>query len=401
MGFWVKIRFLVSQVNQPSLKSKSTLSMLSFWEQKNFLNYDLIVVGAGFTGLSAAINFKKKHKKAKVLVIDRGVFPSGASTKNAGFACFGSLTEILDDFWSMTPDEVLQLVEKRYTGLTQIRKQFGDQALRYQHRNGYEILGEEQLEALDQLPDINHLLKKIFKKEVFSVVKDPSKFGFSEMVQAVVKNRFEGELDPGAYLNALWEKASGLGVRILSGVSVVEVNHEEGRVLAEKKDKKEIFEFVGERVAICTNAFTHKLWPASPLEPGRGLILLSKPIAGGIPWKGAFHLDRGYVYFREVEGRLLLGGARNKDFEKEKTTEFEVNPVIKEHLNRLAQEVIFPGRPVEWEMEWTGIMAFGAKKSPIIQQIGKKTGVAVRLGGMGVAIGWQVGKELSELLSDL
>jgi glycine/D-amino acid oxidase-like deaminating enzyme len=401
MGFWVKIRFLVSQVNQPSLKSKSTLSMLSFWEQKNFLNYDLIVVGAGFTGLSAAINFKKKHKKAKVLVIDRGVFPSGASTKNAGFACFGSLTEILDDFWSMTPDEVLQLVEKRYTGLTQIRKQFGDQALRYQHRNGYEILGEEQLDALDQLPDINHLLKKIFKKEVFSVVKDPSKFGFSETVKAVVKNRFEGELDPGAYLNALWEKASGLGVRILSGVSVVEVNHEEGRVLAEKKDKKEIFEFVGERVAICTNAFTQKLWPASPLEPGRGLILLSKPIAGGIPWKGGFHLDRGYVYFREVEGRLLLGGARNKDFEKEKTTEFEVNPVIKEHLNRLAQDVIFPGRPIEWEMEWTGIMAFGAKKSPIIQQIGKKTAVAVRLGGMGVAIGWQVGKELSELLSDL
>jgi glycine/D-amino acid oxidase-like deaminating enzyme len=401
MGFWVKIRFLVSQVNQPSLKSKSTLYMLSFWEQKNFLNYDLIVVGAGFTGLSAAINFKKKHKKAKVLVIDRGVFPSGASTKNAGFACFGSLTEILDDFWSMTPDEVLQLVEKRYTGLTQIRKQFGDQALRYQHRNGYEILGEEQLEALDQLDDINQMLKKIFKKEVFSVVKDSSKFGFSETVKAVVKNRFEGELDPGAYLNALWDKASGLGVRILSGVSVVEVNHEEGKVLAEKKDKKEIFEFVGERVAICTNAFTQKLWPESPLEPGRGLILLSKPIAGGIPWKGGFHLDRGYVYFREVEGRLLLGGARNKDFEKEKTTEFEVNPVIKEHLNRLAQDVIFPGRPVEWEMEWTGIMAFGTKKSPIIQQIGKKTAVAVRLGGMGVAIGWQVGKELSELLSDL
>ena len=41
--------------------------MLSFWEQKNFLHYDLIVVGAGFTGLSAAIHFKKKHKKAKVL----------------------------------------------------------------------------------------------------------------------------------------------------------------------------------------------------------------------------------------------------------------------------------------------------------------------------------------------
>jgi glycine/D-amino acid oxidase-like deaminating enzyme len=401
MDYWVKMRFLESQVNQPSLKSKFSLPMLSFWEQKNFLHYDLIVVGAGFTGLSAAIHFKKEHKKAKVLVVDRGVFPSGASTKNAGFACFGSLTEILDDFWTMTPNEVLHLVERRYSGLKQIRKEFGDQALRYQHRNGYELIGAEQLDALEQLSSINHLLRKSFNKEVFSLVKDPQKFGFSETVKAVVKNRFEGELDPGAYLNALWTKASSLGVRILTGLSVVEVDHEEGRVLAEKRDKKEIFEFFGERVAICTNAFTQKLWPSSPLEPGRGLILLSKVIDGGIPWDGGFHLDRGYVYFREVEGRLLLGGARNQDFEKEKTTDFEVNSVVKEHLNRLAHEVIFPGKPVEWEMEWTGIMAFGAKKSPIIQQIGKKTAVAVRLGGMGVAIGWQVGKEVSELLSDL
>jgi glycine/D-amino acid oxidase-like deaminating enzyme len=382
MDYWVKMRFLESQVNQPSLKSKFSLPMLSFWEQKNFLHYDLIVVGAGFTGLSAAIHFKKQHKKAKVLVVDRGVFPSGASTKNAGFACFGSLTEILDDFWTMTPDEVLHLVEKRYSGLKQIRKEFGDQALRYQHRNGYELIGAEQLDALEQLSSINHLLRKSFNKEVFSLVKDPQKFGFSETVKAVVKNRFEGELDPGAYLNALWTKASSLGVRILTGLSVVEVDHEEGRVLAEKRDKKETFEFFGERVAICTNAFTQKLWPSSPLEPGRGLILLSKVIDGGIPWNGGFHLDRGYVYFRE-------------------TTDFEVNSVVKEHLNRLAHEVIFPGKPVEWEMEWTGIMAFGAKKSPIIQQIGKKTAVAVRLGGMGVAIGWQVGKEVSELLSDL
>jgi glycine/D-amino acid oxidase-like deaminating enzyme len=401
MGFWVLMWYLKPQVNQPTLKIKFATLMLSYWEQKNFLAYDLIVVGAGFTGLSAAIHYKKNHKKANVLVLDRGVFPSGASTKNAGFACFGSLTEILDDFWSMTPEEVTSLVEKRYSGLCQIRKQFGDKALRYQHRNGYELLGEEQMEALEQLPDINKLLKKIFKKEVFSLVKEPGKFGFSEQIKAVVKNRFEGELDPGAYLNALWAKASVLGVRILTGVSVVEVDHEVGRVLAEKRDKKEIFEFSAGKVAICTNAFSQKLWPASPLDPGRGLILLSKPIEGGIPWKGAFHLDKGYVYFREEEGRLLIGGARNKDFEGEKTTEFGVNPQIKEQLLRLTQEVIFPGKTLDWEMEWTGIMAFGQKKTPVIQKIGKKSAVAVRLGGMGVAIGWQVGKELSELLSEM
>jgi len=32
-----------------------------------------------------------------LLILERGPFSSGASTKNAGFACFSSLTEVLDD----------------------------------------------------------------------------------------------------------------------------------------------------------------------------------------------------------------------------------------------------------------------------------------------------------------
>lgn len=375
--------------------------MLSYWEQKNFLNYDLIVIGSGFTGLATAIHFKKKNPKAKVLVLEKGSFPTGASTKNAGFACFGSLTEILDDFWSMSPDEVVELVERRYHGLKQIRKQFGDKSLCYQHRSGYEILDQDSINAIDQIGEINHLLRKVFKKEVFSLVKNHLKFGFSDQVKAVIKNKFEGELDPAAYLNSLWEKAGRLGIKILTGISVQRIDHEAGIVSANGVFGMGEVEFLGGKIAVCTNAFTKDLWKDCPLEPGRGMVLLSKPLDFEISWKGAYHMDKGYVYFREVDGRLLLGGARNKDLEGEKTTEFGVNSRIKSHLERLAKEVIFPYRNVEWEKEWTGIMAFGPKKSPIIQQIGPKTAVAVRLGGMGVAIGWQVGKELSELLSEM
>ena len=35
--------------------------------------------------------------KSKVLILERGIFPNGASTKNAGFATFGSLSEIISD----------------------------------------------------------------------------------------------------------------------------------------------------------------------------------------------------------------------------------------------------------------------------------------------------------------
>ena len=141
--------------------------MFSYWETKHFFDYDLIVVGSGFVGLSTAVHFKKKNPKANVLVLERGIFPTGASTKNAGFACFGSLTEILDDFWQMTQEEVVKLVERRYLGINSIRKKFGDTALGYRHSYGFELLDKDQLPALDQLSDINKLLKPIFKKDVF------------------------------------------------------------------------------------------------------------------------------------------------------------------------------------------------------------------------------------------
>lgn len=375
--------------------------MFSYWEKKHFLEYDLIVVGSGFVGLSTAIHFKLKYPKSTVLVLERGVFPTGASTKNAGFACFGSLTEILDDYWQMTQDEILALVERRYKGLKAIRKQFGEKSLGYVHSNGYELLDQSQSGALDQMAGINKILQSVFKEDVFSLVKNPAKMGFADQVRFIVKNKFEGELDPGMYMTSLWKLAQEVGVRILTGVSVCEVQKGEGIVLAEDGAGEINMEFKAKKIAICTNAFTKKLWPDSDIQPGRGLILLSKPLDFKITWEGSFHMDKGYVYFRQIDGRLLLGGARNKDFEGEKSTDFEVNPKIKAHLEKLANEVIFPKKTIDWDMEWTGIMAFGKIKSPIIQQVGTNTVAAVRLGGMGVAIGWQVGKELSGLLSKM
>ncbi|WPR73514.1 FAD-binding oxidoreductase [Algoriphagus sp. NG3] len=375
--------------------------MFSYWEKKHFFDYGLIVVGSGFVGLSTAIHYKKKNPLANVLVLERGVFPSGASTKNAGFACFGSLTEILSDLNSMTEDEVLALVERRYKGLNSIRTQFGDSILGYSPSYGYELLENSQQVALDEMKYVNELLRPLFNDDVFSLLGNPGAMGFSSQIKWIVKNEFEGELDPGKYLSALWKLAQEFQIRILTGVTVTEIMHKEGMVAGEGGGGKEILEFKSDKIAICTNAFTNKLLPDTAIQPGRGLILLSEPLGFSIPWRGTFHMDEGYVYFRQVEERLLLGGARNKDFKNEETTEFALNPKIKLYLEKLANEVIFPGEKVVWETEWTGIMAFGKIKSPIIRHLEGKTAVGVRLGGMGVAIGWQVGRELSGLLSEM
>ena len=67
---------------------------VSYWEQNVFINnIDFAVIGSGIVGLNAALTRKKKYPKEKVVIIERGPLPSGASTKNAGFACFGSISE--------------------------------------------------------------------------------------------------------------------------------------------------------------------------------------------------------------------------------------------------------------------------------------------------------------------
>ncbi|MEO1217195.1 MAG: FAD-binding oxidoreductase, partial [Bacteroidota bacterium] len=72
-------------------------STISFWEATSLMKYDYIIVGGGIVGLSTAAELLERNSDLRVLVLERGLFPSGASTKNAGFACFGSVSELWQD----------------------------------------------------------------------------------------------------------------------------------------------------------------------------------------------------------------------------------------------------------------------------------------------------------------
>ena len=103
--------------------------MLSFWEKDVFLKkYDVLIVGAGFSGLWLAFFLKKQNPKIQIAILERGVLPTGASTKNAGFSCFGSPTELLENIAVMGVDEAMFLAEQRFRGIKMI-EQYGPQSL--------------------------------------------------------------------------------------------------------------------------------------------------------------------------------------------------------------------------------------------------------------------------------
>lgn len=369
----------------------------SYWEYKSwFSNIDFTIVGSGIVGLNCALYLKMRHPNANILVLEQGLLPSGASTKNAGFACFGSLSEILGDLESHTEEEVLELVKKRLEGLRLLRKNLGEKEIGYKEWGGYELfdVGDQDLyeKCFSQKERINQLLHPIFGEDVFTVAKND--FNFRNVQPEYLFNKFEGQLDTGQMMSQLLKLVQEKGVRILNNVSVEEYS-EVGQAVSVGTN---LLEFKTKKLFLATNGFAGELG-IPDVKPARGQVLITKPIKD-LPIKGAFHLYEGYFYFRNIDNRILLGGGRNLDLKTEETTTFGETEFIQEKLESLLRDTILPETVYEIESRWSGIMGVGDQKRAIVKQISENTYCGVRLGGMGVAIGSVVGKDLAELLID-
>lgn len=373
---------------------------LSYWERETFFkNFDVAVVGSGIVGLAAALHLKSMHPGLNVAILERGVLPAGASTRNAGFACFGSMTELLDDIARYGEDQVLTVVEKRWRGLQRLRALVGDENLDFQTLGGYEMFTDDEEEIFQQcrerIPDFNRKIGAITKHgEVYKQVDELlPRFGFRG-VRHLILNQPEGQVHTGKMMAALLRIAESQGIKIFNGIAIkrmedssqgVELQTDAGWTLRVP------------RILIAVNAFARTLLPDTDVTPARNQVLITHPIPN-LMIEGCFHYDRGYYYFRNIDGRILLGGGRHLDNASEQTDEFGANELIRSALVQLLKTVVCPGRPVEVDAWWTGILGLGSVKKPIVERYSENVVIAVRLSGMGVAIGTLVGQEGAEML---
>ncbi len=371
------------------------MKKLSYWEYKTWLtDVDFTIIGSGIVGLSCAYFLKEKYPTRKVLVLERGLLPQGASTKNAGFACFGSISEILSDLKSHSEQDVVELVKNRWDGIQLLRQILGDDVLKYEQLGGHEVFLEKDNSTyetcLNKLDYVNVLLEPVFGRKVFK--QNRNSFGFENIKENYITHVLEGQIDTGNMMMGLLQKCVSKGVLILNGVEVQKLEERDNGVHISAQG----FNLSSRKVFVATNGFASKLLKAQDVKPARAQVLITEPIPN-LSIKGTFHLDEGYYYFRNIDDRILLGGGRNLDFDTEKTTEMEETVLIQNKLEDLLKEVILPDKPFEIAQRWSGIMGVGEQKAPILQQLSTNIFCGVRLGGMGVALGSGIGKKLAEL----
>ncbi|MEN0003817.1 MAG: FAD-dependent oxidoreductase [Bacteroidota bacterium] len=341
----------------------------SYWERTSFFQKaDITIVGSGIVGLSAALSLKERQPGLRVVVVEKGPLPIGASTRNAGFACFGSMTELLEDLEGQPEAAVWELVERRWRGLRYLRERLGDEALRYREWGGYELFREEEegafRQCVDRMEHFNVQLAAITGvPEVFRVVDERvATFGLRQ-IQHLICNTAEGQIDTGRMMAGLLHLAKANNIPVWTGMPIeaIEVLPNEVRL-----ETSYGFSLQSEQVLVATNGFSQELLPDLGLQPARNQVLITHPIEG-LKIEGCFHYDRGYYYFRNIDGRILLGGGRHLAKAEETTTSFAQTERIQQKLVELLHTVIHPEAQVEsW---WSGILGVGPSKSPILKRV--------------------------------
>ncbi|MCC5927270.1 MAG: FAD-binding oxidoreductase [Bacteroidetes bacterium] len=365
-------------------------SQRSWWEKESMsFTRDLIVVGSGITGLSTALFWKRRHPQARILVLDRGFWPTGATGRNAGFACFGSAGELVDDLVHESEESVKDRLRLRLEGLDLLRNELGDEHIGYAMTGGYEIFDTTDdphyRESIAQMPR--------FSKWVEEITGVPNSYE-SRTVNGYpsIFNGLEGYLNSGMLMQRLLQKVSEAGVEVRWNTPVSEV-------MAQKVTLSDGLELAADRVLLATNGYSSTLHGETAVQPARGYAFVTKPLKK-LPWHGSCHYNRGYVYFRDLGDRLLIGGARDVDKPTETSIENEINPRIRQWLIDFVSNQLNVDHNWEIDTEWTGVMGFGATKTPECRKTSDGVYLAAGLGGMGVAIGMKLAQNMVQLLDE-
>lgn len=353
--------------------------------------FDLLVVGGGITGYSSAIEFKSYRPDLRVGVVERSSFETTASSKNAGFACIGSVTEMLSDMKSLGEEDFIDLVRKRWNGLRLLRQRVGDKSMEFNECGGFEVFLDEEafVKAKDAIPRLNNLLHRIVGTEVFHPVVKSDHFQFHG-VKGVIQNRYEGQLDPALMMAKLRSVARAMDIEEVRA-EVHGISEDDRSVIIDIG----VGNLISSQSIIAINGLASGLLDLD-VRPARAQVLITEPI-DELGWSGVFHLEEGYYYFRNVGDRVLFGGGRNLDLKGEETFSQETTNLIQDKLESLLRQHILKGRDFKIVDRWAGTMGVGPSKFPIVKRISDRQVVAVRLGGMGVAIGSLVGQEAAEL----
>lgn len=274
---------------------------------------DLLVIGAGFTGLWTALLAKQADPGRDVVVVEGGRVAEGATGRNGGFVS-SSLTHGFANGMDRWPDEMPTLLRLGHENLDAIEKVVSDFGIDcdFVRSGGLDVaVDSHQLAPLEETAAaataMGHEHHVLTARELRRRVDSPSYLGGSFDPTGVAL------VDPARLAWGLRDACLAIGVRLFERTPVRDLSPREGHVMA--MCRRGIVR--ADRVALATNAFPPLLSRLRHyVVPVYDYVLVTEPLTDSqwstVGWSGREGVsDAGnqFHYYRTTDdGRILWGG---------------------------------------------------------------------------------------------
>ena len=352
-------------------------------KDKNTLKkYDLVVIGGGFTGLSAAITSSKLG--AKVLIIDSGIPGQGASTRNGGMLGAPHKINFTNTVKLYGESTARELLLEGIEGYKFTKNLIVNELEDTEFKNyGRLRLAWSKNDFLELEKDIDEA-KRLAKYDVKIIKRDHLKhyIGSSNYYGAALF-KDHGGVNPMKFHNALMKKAINLKVNFLINSTVNNIVRHENKKLVQVKN----YQFLTDKVVIATNGYTTRNFSflGNRVYPVPSFIIATEPLNPSIikclaPGKHMMVETRSRAcYFRlsSDEKRLLFGGRASLHMIKTQKASSILQTLMIETFPILKNKLI--------THSWTGWTGFTFSRLP---HVGCYEGLNFALGysGNGVAL---------------
>jgi glycine/D-amino acid oxidase-like deaminating enzyme len=354
---------------------------------------DVAIVGAGFTGLSAALHLAEAGVDALVLEAEEPGF--GASGRNGGQVIPGlkfdpdklvallgrERGERLVEIAGGAAEFAFGLIERHAIRCAPVRKGW------IQGAHAPSILDTAQ-RRVEQWGRRGAPVRFLDRGEVAELTGTERYFG------GWLDER-GGTIQPLSYARGLARAALAAGARIHGKSPALRLASEGSGWRLETPSGS----VAAERVLIATNGYTGDLWPGlkQSLVPVNSFQVATRPLSdnlratllpGGQPVSDTRRLLR---YFRlDPEGRFMMGGRG--------ASHGEGRSALYERLRRAARWLFPQLDGLEWEFYWSGKVALTADHLPHIHEPAPGMTAALGYNGRGVAMASRMGKLIADHL---